>query len=114
MHHLILFYLKNDNNIQVHFDIDVFLFDVFFLFAILINLTPGLIETSSIPELFEGVNGYMGVTEQQKFSSSFTPLDIHALFKPPLPGRLCGEFSNVKGNGNTALTALDKTFNLLL
>lgn len=86
----------------------------FFLFAILINLTPGLIETSSIPELFEGVNGYMGVTEQQKFSSSFTPLDIHALFKPPLPGRLCGEFSNVKGNGNTALTALDKTFNLLL
>lgn len=30
MDHLILLYLKNNNNIQVHFDIDLFLLDVFF------------------------------------------------------------------------------------
>lgn len=72
------------------------------------------IKPSSVLDLLAGINGYMCVTERRKFNSSFASLDIHALFKLPFPRRLCGEFSDVKGNGNPALTALDKTFNLLL
>lgn len=79
----------------------------------MIDLILGSNEYNRTTVLLAGVKR-IDVCDGAKCSSSFPSLDIHALFQLSFPRRLGGEFSNVKGNGNPALTALDNTFNLLL